>query len=178
MGTLETVDFARSHEMKSQLRRALAGNSVEGKDRSARISGAHLEGKHLALGLANDISFRNNNDIRKPEHWPDLGRRVDARQRVDYADAEGPTYVRGATVAKAGTFCDQYVKSASPRPLETIVDVADEKVVRADAASQADGNGQSRTTIRLIVLGREAIEFDDAHPAGPAAQGAYGLDHN
>jgi len=145
-------------------------------DHGVRVDLAYSVGKNFALGLRDDVSLGDDDNIGHFQHRSDLFGSVDPAQVVDHADSQNTLDMRGATVAEPGAFDDQQVKPLLYSPGKAVTGIADKEMVRTEIARQAGCDRYALFFEKRLILGGEAVELHDADMHAFLLQRSNGLD--
>ena len=85
-------------------------------------------------GNENDLPFRHGDEVRIPQHGPDLLGRGNAGEAVDHTDRRNIADMRRTSAAEACALRNQKIQLFFQAPLEDIRDGIRKIVVRADVS--------------------------------------------
>ncbi|MPM37871.1 hypothetical protein SDC9_84490 [bioreactor metagenome] len=130
-----------------QRKRTLSGNTINRNDSGKLIHVPDMVVKHLALSLRNDIAFGHHDNVGKTQHRSEFIGGIDARKIVDDANRQNIAHMRRAAAAQTRRLADQHVEALLPAPLNRLLDVRDEEMVRAQVAGQPHLHRHVVTTV-------------------------------
>ena len=116
-------------------------------------------GKDFALGLRYDVALGYDHDVRKFQHRAELARGIDAGQVVDDANGRDAADVRRTAVAQPRAFRDQNIEAAPLSPCESLLNVADKKMIRAQLSRKAGARFNAVLCVALTIKGGETIKL-------------------